>query len=91
MLYNIVDDVPIFGKIIDIIAVPSFLFVLQPLIGDSFNTHFNSYDINMLDNDYKYIICNHDSLIDYHSLSTHKCFSNTLSSHFCICLKYNVS
>lgn len=85
VFYAVMDDVPVFGKIVDVLYADNFLFVLQPYVGNSFCKHLNAYDVDILDN---VVICTPHNLID--PLSVHHSFDNTLHNSY-ICLKYNVT
>ena len=80
---------PIFGKILDILVTTcgDCLFVLTPYIASTFNRHFNSYEVEQLQNEF--LICHHQDFVDYHRLSLHKSFDTTYSKNF-INLKYHV-
>ena len=46
------DDIPIFGRIKDIIVTASgeFLFVFVPYVGALFNYHYHSYEVHAVHN-----------------------------------------
>ena len=82
------DDMPVFGKINDIIIKPQLkdtLFVLQPYRASSFNYHFHSYEVSPVDD---VLIYKQTELADYHPLSI--CKSFTVSSSMFVRLKYHV-
>lgn len=84
------EDIPIFGKIFDIIVTASgnCLFVSVPYVGNTFCKHFNAYEV--YPNNSHYLICNQKDFIDHHVLVLCKSFSHSLSHKSFICLKYNV-
>lgn len=90
ILASIEDDIPIFGKIIDIIiTVPSTcLFVLVPYVGDCFCKHFNAYEVYSKPS--HYLICEQKHFVDYHPLTLSRSFSHSLSCKLYVCLKYAI-
>lgn len=89
---DIVDDIPMFGKIKEIVVLPSndYLFVLTPYIGKYFNAHFNSYEL--YPTDCGCILYAQKELADHRILSINKSFSTSpyLSHKSFVCLKYHV-
>lgn len=81
------EEVPVFGKVKDIIVVHGLcFFVLVPYVGYNFCTHFNAYEVEHCSN--QYIICKQEELIDHHLLTINKSFG--ASQKLYICLKYHV-
>ena len=80
ILSSIEAEIPIFGRIIDIIvAVPgTYLFVLVPYVGDYFCKHLNAYEVQP--NPSLYLICEQKHFVDYHWLALSRSFSHSLSS-----------
>lgn len=81
------EDVPIFGKILDIIVTASgeCLFALIPCIGKVFCKHFNAYEVYI--NTMHHFIYRPKDLVDHHTLSLSKSFASSVSY---ICMKYHV-
>jgi len=84
-----IDDEPVFRKIKDILITEHniCLFVLNAYIVNTYNKHYNAYEVDVLD---EIVICQHKDLADYHLLCINKSFNRTLCSKNFICLKYNV-
>ena len=77
------DDIPIFGKLQDIIVTTSgeCLFVFIPYVGALFNYHFHSYEVHAVHNQY---------LADFQPLSISHSFKRSLFNINFVCLKYHV-
>ena len=90
MVCTVVDDEPVFGKILDIVVTVSgdCLFVLEPYIVTTFNTHFNAYEVHPLETEY--LVCRHKDFADYHVLSISKSFSRSHFDTNFVCLKCHV-
>jgi len=84
------EDEPIFGRIVDIIITESdtCLFIIEPLITNCFNKHYNSYEVHALQN--THIICKHQDLADHHPLVMSKSFHQQLAEKNFITVKYDV-
>lgn len=81
------DDIPVFGKILDVICVENkCMFVCIPYVGDTFYKHFNAYEVTQSTT--HYIFCQQNELADYHLLSLCQSFSG--SHKWYISLKHNV-
>ena len=88
MIYSMDVDIPVFGKILDLIVHQSdCLFVLQPYDG-TFNTHYNAYEVHT--NSSQYLFCKQKDFVDHHILSISKSFSSLLSHSSFVSLKYHV-
>ena len=90
VFYGIDNDIPVFGKIKDIIVLGhnDHLFVLIPYVGNWFSSHFNAYEVQCHPN--QIILCGQKELVDYHALSFSKSFSPSLSHKLYVSLKYHV-
>ncbi|XP_065884437.1 uncharacterized protein [Dysidea avara] len=90
VICTLCEDEPIFGKILDIIITESntCLFIIEPLITNCFNKHYNSYEVNALK--HTHIICKHQDLADYHPLTMSKSFNQHLVDKSFITVKYDV-
>ena len=88
IVYDIDNDVPVFGEIHDIITnkLLQCYFVLVPYIGYEFHAHINAYAVEREMN--QYIICVQKEFIDHHVLSFSKQFDSPKTY---VCLKYNVN
>lgn len=84
------DHTPLFGKIKDILVLPSqnCLFTLVPYEGTYFCSHFNAYELHCMD--FNYLLYSQEDLIDHRTLSISKSFSRLLSHKRYLCLKYHV-
>ena len=83
------DDVPVFGKILDIVVLGTddCLFVVQPYAG-VFCSHYNAYEVYTIPT--SYLFYKQNDLIDHHILSFSKSFSPPLSHKLFVSLKYHV-
>lgn len=84
------EDIPIFGKIADIIIPPSgkCLFILIPYVGYTFCSHLNSYKVHHITS--TYLVYTQQELVDYHTLSLNKSFARSLAHNNYVCMKYHV-
>lgn len=84
------DDIPIFGKLQDIIVTTSgeCLFVFIPYVGALFNYHFHSYEVHAVHN--QYLVCRHQEFADFQPLSISHSFKCSLFNKNFVCLKYHV-
>ena len=82
------DNLPVFGKIEDLIVTPSHecLFVLSILTTYS-NRHFHCFEVIGTSSP-ELFVCRHRDLVDYHPL--HICQQYGPNGNLSICLKYNV-
>lgn len=82
------DDVPVFGKIKDILLQPNkdnSLFILTPFTCTRFNRHFYSYEVVATE---ETLIYQQEELLDYHPLYLSKSFN--VSSPLFVRTKYYV-
>ena len=88
LICTVIDDEPVFGKIIDIIITENntCLFVLNAYKVNTYNQHYNAYEVDLLD---ETVICENKDFADYHLLCINKSFNRTISSKNFICLKYH--
>ncbi len=72
---SIEDEVPVFGKIMDILvwSMGKCIFVIIPYVGDNFFNHYNAYEVRP-DNS-NYIFQTPDNLADHRTLSLSTSFS----------------
>ena len=82
------DEMPVFGKIKDIIITPSCecLLVLTPLVSTAFNGHLHAYEVSPLAHDT--LIYRQRELADFNPLSVSKAFKSP--SPMLVCMKYHV-
>lgn len=90
MYCTIEDEVPVFGKIIDVLVQPTgkCLFVVIPYIGDKYLNHYNTYEVRAAN--FNYLFYAPENLIDHHTLSLSKSFSQVMQHNFFVSLKYHV-
>ena len=88
VLTNFFDDMPVFGRIVDIILHESMkpLLAIEMLETTCFNKHFNSYEVKEKSTRTFYL-CMQNDLADYHTLSI---YTPQNSHHFMIPMKYYV-
>ena len=74
LICNVIDDEPVFGKIIDLIITENdtCLFVLNAYKVNTYNQHYNAYEVDLLD---ETVICEHKDFADYHLLCINKSFN----------------
>ncbi len=82
-----VDNVPVFGNIIDlfVLTVDDFYFVCEILHTECFNPHFHAYQVCKADK-IQYHICKVSHLSDHYCLSKYQLSS--YSSSWFVSLKY---
>lgn len=90
MFCSIEDEVPVFGKIMDILvwSMGKCIFVIIPYVGDNFFNHYNAYEVRP-DNS-NYIFQTPDNLADHRTLSLSTSFSQHLRNKAFVSLKYQV-
>ena len=90
LLCTFYEDNPIFGEVADILITDTSecLFILNPYISTNYNSHFNSYEVEPLENEK--IVCQHGDLADYHLLSISKSFDKDIYNKNFVCLKHHV-
>lgn len=84
------EDIPVFGKIIDIVVIShdDCVLVLRPYVGSNFCSHYNAYEVHPSHS--QYLIYKQKDLIDHHTLSMNKSFAPSLAYKNFVCLKYHV-
>lgn len=90
LIYKFSHDDPLFGKVLDILVTSSgdCLFILAPLVVNTFNGHYNAYDVKLLSDEF--IVCHQEDLADFHVLCLSRSFDTNLVNTTFICLKYNI-
>lgn len=83
------EDIPVFGKIIDIVApaVGESLFILIPYFGYAFNRHYNCFEVHTGTNYYY----SQNELADYHTLSLNKSFDHSLAHNTLVCVTFLIN
>lgn len=67
MVCGIEDDIPMFGRIMELIVTPhqECLFVICPPPTITFQLHYHAYEVVLTDSS---VVYNHAQLFDYHPL-----------------------
>ena len=67
------DNLPVFGKITDIVIIQSCIcvFVLKPYISTTYNHHFHSFEVSLMDDIFFY---EQNELVDFHPLFISKSY-----------------
>jgi len=90
IIHSFCNSLPVFGKIMDIIVSQrgECLFALIPYVTTVFNTHYNAYEVEPMQN--CVIVCQQKDFIDYHPLTISKSFDKNLSTTNFIIIKHYV-
>ena len=87
MVLKVEEDIPQFGKLIELILTPSkqYLFVTLQLTTMQYQHHYYAYEVCTTD---EIVVCTCQDLCDYHPLELTVAYGS--SRHNMVSLKYHV-